>query len=120
MNHWQAVLEAANEKLIDCPQKCKEACYSSMLHFRNQQFHPELNRFTAEQCLTDLLGELTKKTDIPPKFIDYQSENTDSSAEDKFLEILKQRFFPVPETQYKVNLTDDSYSVADICSCTSA
>ncbi|MFX0140760.1 MAG: Zn-binding domain-containing protein, partial [Candidatus Hodarchaeota archaeon] len=113
MNYWQSVLEAANEKLVGCPQKCEKACYSCMMHFRNQQFHPQLNRFIAEQCLTDLLGNLKKKTDIPPKFIDHQTEAGESDPEDQFMQIIRNYSFPIPESQYQVNLTDGSYSVAD-------
>lgn len=113
MKHWQAVLEAANEKLIGCPDKCKEACYSCMMHFRNQQYHPDLNRFTAEQCLTDLLGKLTQKTEIPARFINHQTPAGESTAEDRFMQIIKSHSFPIPETQYKISLTDGSYSVAD-------
>jgi len=113
MKYWNAIIEAGIELVTNCPRKCEDACYSCLLHFRNQQFHAELNRFTAEAVLTDLLGNITKAVDIPPKFIKKEPEPGESDAEDKFIDILKRKSFPLPEGQYRVDFSGGGYTVAD-------
>lgn len=113
MKYWNPIIEAGIGLVTNCPRKCEEACYSCLLHFRNQQSHGELNRFTAEAVLTDLLGDLNKSMEIPPKFIKKEPEPGESDAEDKFIDILKDRSFPIPEGQYRVDFAGGGYTVAD-------
>ena len=113
IKYWSPIIESGIGLVTNCPRKCEEACYSCLMHFRNQQFHRELNRFTAEAMLTDLLGELTKSMDIPPKFINKEPEPGESDAEDKFIDILKESSFPLPEGQFRVDFNDGGYTVAD-------
>jgi len=113
MKYWNSIIEAGIKLVTNCPRKCEEACYSCLLHFRNQQFHGELNRFTAETMLADLLGELKKSMDIPPKYMKKEPKPGESDAEDKFIDILKERAFPLPEDQFRVDFADGGYTIAD-------
>lgn len=113
MKYWQPIVESGVSRLSECAHKCEEACYSCMLHFRNQQHHKQLNRFKAELWLQELLGSLNRTIVIPPSYLSSDIEEGESGAEDKCIRILRERKFPLPENQHRVDLGDGSFTVAD-------
>jgi very-short-patch-repair endonuclease len=67
--------------------------------------------------LSELQGKVYKDHEIPPHVEetsqDDPSESTESVAEEKFVNLLKARGFPMPTTQFSIDLNNGNYSVAD-------
>jgi very-short-patch-repair endonuclease len=110
---YTKIIENALKKLNECD--CEESCYKCLLSFTNQQYHSILNRFEAVEILEKYNLFLKFSNDIPPLFEQKKEEieKTDSSAEEKFIKILKSQNFLLPQFQYKVSLNGNEYTVAD-------
>jgi len=100
--YWSTIVEAATEAL-EKKCDCDSACYSCMLHFRNQQYHEHLNRFRSVELLMDLRGELEKEHEIPAVTVSKRPsvKMSDSDAEVDFLKILQARNFPQPPQEHQ-------------------
>lgn len=116
LEYWETICDRAMNALANCPSKCDSACYSCMKHFRNQQYHDVLDRHDAQNLLMELrkapqfqheIGAVIQQPTIT-------GETADSGSEEEFVQICKDRGFPVPpRAQYSVDLGAGSYTVAD-------
>lgn len=116
VTYWSTICERAAFALERCPSKCETACYSCLLHFRNQQSHPVLNRHTAVNLLMDLMHPLEMMHSIPSVALQPQIDEAgpDSKAELDFAGICEKRSFPVPPaSQFRLSFDDGSYTDAD-------
>jgi hypothetical protein len=114
--YWDRVCEEGIHALNRCD--CQNACYKCLQHFRNQQYHDILNRFSAMQLLGQLRGDVHKEHRLPPRFDETVSQEVlkrvESPAEEKFLTVLQQHAFTPPEhSQYRVDLGNGNYTIAD-------
>lgn len=116
LKYWVAIIEAAQEVLSNCPEKCEDACYACLLHFRNQFYHGMLDRHRAVELLAGLLIQPEKKVDVPPVLAEgrVEADTTDSDKEVDFVDILRRRGFPLPTaSQFVVDLGGGSSTIAD-------
>ena len=114
--HRRLICEQAIAMLESCPGQCESACYSCLMHYRNQFHHRMLDRHQAAEVLGELVGDVAREHDIPPA-TDVRVESDaqpESDAESLLLEVLRQRKFPAPtEAQYTIHLGDGGETVAD-------
>ncbi len=113
MEHWEPIVEEARTAMQRCT--CERACYSCLLHFRNQQFHQVLDRFRAQDVLLACASPLQRLHDVSPSYADagLGTDQTESLAEDRFLQILTKKGFPEPVPQFEVNLGGGTLTRAD-------
>lgn len=116
MEYWDAICFKGAQALQSC--SCEKACYRCLQHFRNQQHHTLLDRRLGMFLLEDLSGQPQKLHDIPPVVkptweSQPPKDTMDSPAEAKFLQILQERGFPMPEGQLRVDLGNGNYTTAD-------
>lgn len=117
--HWEVVCKRGISVLLDCD--CETACYKCMKHFRNQQHHKLYNRHQASALLSDLQLAPNREYEIPPIISpesqlqdDGHEAQADSTAEEQFISILRERQFPLPDqAQYTVDLGNGEATVAD-------
>lgn len=116
LEYWDVICERGIAALTNCT--CDEACYQCLQHFRNQQHHAVLNRHEAVELLQGMQGKAQRLHSIPARVSERNDEQmiekTESPAEDRFLQILEERGFELPpESQYRVDLGNGNYTVAD-------
>jgi len=116
LEYWDVICERGIAALNQCT--CEEACYQCLQHFRNQQYHAVLNRHDAAELLEGMRGVIQRQHMIPARVTesddDSVTERTESPAEDRFLRTLEAHgFAPPPETQFRVDLGNANYTVAD-------
>lgn len=114
LQYWNPIIEASIGALERCT--CNKACYSCLLHFRNQQYHDILDRNKSIELLMELIGEVEFKSEIPPVPLQKspQIEGADSDAEENLLSILESRKFPLPtEDHVFIDLGNKSGIEAD-------
>jgi hypothetical protein len=68
LSRWQELIATARELLAGCAQGCETACYACLKTFRNQFYHPMLNRHKAHELMDDLDHEPQHYRDIVPVF----------------------------------------------------
>ncbi len=116
-NHWSEICDAAVEALDSCDQKCEKACYACMKKFWNQHNHKLLDRFCAMEQIRRIHGCLEQEHEIPSASRVSQGPapeyTTESEAETNFEKILESHSFPQPRRQYRVELENGEYTVAD-------
>jgi len=113
LENYKKIAAGADKILNSC--NCEDACYKCLLHFRNQQYHKMLNRAEAIELVKSFIVSPEFKNVIPAS-IGEQAEHSggDSAAEDKFIKLLHEHKFPIPNnSQFKVDLGNLSYTVAD-------
>jgi ATP-dependent helicase YprA (DUF1998 family) len=111
---WGSVLEAASAGLASC--ECEKACYRCLLHFRNQGFHPVLDRKVALGALADARGSWERTNAVAPRFdpVETTSPPTDSNREDLLFAQLGAHHFPLPtERRFRIDLPGGSFTVPD-------
>lgn len=100
IDEWHSILKAAIQKLDKC--NCEDACYSCMKRYKNQLYHKELNRLDAKNLLHDIKIDLGKGTPIPQNIPTTTNKHaTDSTAEERFIDILTKYCFPQPTKDHQ-------------------
>ncbi len=111
---WEGVCAKALQIMTEC--KCENACYACLLTFWNQRHHAILNRHEAAAPLKLYQEPMVFGHSIQPnpaKAVE-RGPDTESPAEEQFLELLDDRNVPEPpETQHIVTLPDGSVTAAD-------
>ncbi len=102
LEYWNDIVAAADDVLDSC--NCETACYSCMMHFRNQQHHSHLNRHQAIECLSELRGNVEMTHDIPPAGprTGPRKKMADSKAEEDLIDKLEKHSFPLPPEDHKI------------------
>lgn len=112
LTYYKKIIEQAIKKLSKCD--CEDACYKCLLTYQNQQYHEVLDRNLAIDLIRNLNVDISKISNIPANLKQVNNKkDTDSDAEDRFLKILKDNFFPEPTKQYAVDLGNNQSTVAD-------
>jgi len=112
LKYYVKIVNESVKMLEDCD--CQDSCYNCLLHFRNQQHHKLLNRFEAIRVLIAHKTAPVFAFEIPPVTANAEHDRGDSEAEDRFIAVLKDRNFPLPDKSlYKVELSGGDYTVAD-------
>ena len=112
LTYYKKIIEQAIKKLSKCD--CEDACYKCLLTYQNQQYHEVLDRNLAIDLIRNLNVDISKISNIPANLKQTNDKkDTDSDAEDRFLKILKDNFFPEPTKQYAVDLGNNQSTVAD-------
>lgn len=112
LRYYKKIIEQAIKKLSKCD--CEDACYKCLLTYQNQQYHEVLDRNLAIDLIRNLNVDISKISNIPANLKQVNNKkDTDSDAEDRFLKILKDNFFPEPTKQYAVDLGNNQSTVAD-------
>jgi hypothetical protein len=103
LEYWNDIVAAADEVLDRC--NCDTACYSCMMHFRNQQHHSYLNRHQAIECLSELRGNVELTNDIPPAGPKTPPRKgmADSEAEEDLIAKLEKHSFPLPPEDHQIS-----------------
>ena len=116
LEYWESICEKAKEALEKCASQCIKACYSCLKHFRNQQFHDELDRNVAIDLMMELDQPLQTDHPIPAVTLQPKVDPTlpDSKAEEDFATLCRKRSFPVPPTgQHHIDLVGGGHTLAD-------
>lgn len=101
VDEWPSIIKASIDKLENC--RCEKACYSCMKRYRNQIFHTYLDRNSAKDLLFDLQGQVHKQTNVEPSVEKtYDLSTADSTAEERFIKILQDNSFPLPDGEHKL------------------
>ncbi|NPA53646.1 MAG: DEAD/DEAH box helicase [Aquificae bacterium] len=112
LKYWEDLIAKSIDFLNECD--CEKACYKCLLDYRNQYIHHILDRFKSIEILNQMKSKPTLSFKIPQKFPQKDDKkDTESPCEDKYLKILKKKDFPLPEKQFRLNLDNGSYTVAD-------
>jgi len=116
IQYWASVAEAAVMALEGCASECEDACYSCLKHFRNQQWHPMLNRFQAMESMRELAHPLDLQHPIAPAAVSRtpDPDGADSEAELNFASVCKSHSFPIPPVQrLDIQLADGTKAQVD-------
>lgn len=114
LKYWPDIINASIESLEKCD--CEKACYTCMLHFRNQQYHEYLDRNKAIELSTELRGIPQQGNEIPATSLQTRvsTRTSDSDAEVDFVRILQTNNFPLPPSDhYMIDLGGGSSIEAD-------
>ncbi len=111
---FPAVIKRATKALKEkCD--CEKACYSCMLHFRNQQYHDDLDRHLAINLLSEINDNVKVENEVSlnagTSII--KGPDEESPAEKLFFEKIKEAGFPEPVKQYDMNLPGGDYTRPD-------
>lgn len=116
LKYWRAIALRAAEVLEACPANCDTACYSCLKRFRNQHYHGVLDRAVAAAQLRALAVPPERQHAVKPvvEQPDVDAAAADSDSELDFVQLCRKRGFPVPPaSQYRVDLPNGSFTVAD-------
>jgi ATP-dependent helicase YprA (DUF1998 family) len=113
IRYWPVICSRARDVLEHCASECEDACYSCMLHFRNQQDHDVLDRRRAIRLIEEIGDGLAMDHTVPPVVAQARApvDRTDSDKEIDFAKICGARGFPVPPaSNYLIDLGGDATS----------
>jgi hypothetical protein len=93
---WTELIDTARDVLAHCPLGCEKACYSCLQTFRNQFYHPLLNRHDALTYVGELDHEPNAYSDLNPVFEEESSETgtPSNTREGQLRRILIDNQFP--------------------------
>lgn len=101
---WNELVQTACALLDQCPSQCETACYSCLKTFRNQFYHPLLNRRDALGLVGGLNVTPQPYRDIPPVLEeDSATQGTPSNVrESQLVRLLLEHHFPVGKCRQPV------------------
>jgi ATP-dependent helicase YprA (DUF1998 family) len=104
---WQELIATAKDLLAGCTQECDTACYSCLKTFRNQFFHPLLNRNKALQMMEMLDHTPEAYRDIVPVFEEESpGKGTPSNPpEASLVTLLREHHFPEGHCRKRITTT---------------
>jgi len=107
LSRWPELIAAAKDLLADCPQACETACYSCLKTFRNQFFHPLLNRHTALRLIDTLAVSPESYRVIPPLFDETHTGagSPSNNPEARLERLLREHHFPLGECRKRITTT---------------
>jgi RAD3-like DEAD/DEAH box helicase/helicase-like protein/uncharacterized protein DUF1998 len=95
LERWPEIIEATGA-VLDCPARCEQACYQCLLTYRNQFYHPLLDRKFASEMISALDHPPDPFMEIAAIFEEESStEGTPSNPPEAMLsDILTHHHFP--------------------------
>jgi hypothetical protein len=101
---WPELIATAKDLLAGCPQACETACYACLKTFRNQFYHPLLNRHTALGLMDGLSSSPNGYRDIVPMFEEEHSEEgtPSNNPEARLVRILRDHHFPAGDCRKRI------------------
>lgn len=107
LSRWKELIATARELLAGCVQGCETACYACLKTFRNQFYHPMLDRHKAHELMDDLDHEPQHYRDIVPIFEEeHPGDGTPSNKPEARLQaLLHEHHFPAGECRKKVTIS---------------
>ena len=104
LKRWDELIEAAQDLLTNCDGQCETACYSCLKTFRNQFYHPLLNRRRALELVSDLAPRPDPYRDIAPVFEEEAPGEGGPSniRESQLVRLLAEHHFPVGKCRQPV------------------
>ncbi len=104
---WPRVLSSARESLSQCPQACEASCYACMRTYQNVQHHALLDRHRAMELLGSSDEPLQDAGEILPVVPSLGEGLPTNEPEAAFLDALRERGFPLPDAQVRIQLGGD-------------
>ena len=104
---WQELIATAKNLLAGCVQECETACYACLKTFRNQFYHPMLNRHDGLELMDKLNFEPEGYRDIVPVFEEEKpGEGKPSNPPEAVLvKLLKEHHFPEGKCREQIKTT---------------
>jgi hypothetical protein len=104
LERWDELIQTACSLLDKCPSQCETACYSCLKTFRNQFYHPLLNRHDALGLVGALNVAPQPYRDIPPVLEeDAPTQGAPSNVrESQLVRLLLEHHFPVGKCRQPV------------------
>ena len=101
---WQELIATAKNLLAGCVQKCETACYACLKTFRNQFYHPMLNRHDGLELMDKLNFEPEGYRDIVPVFEEEKpGEGKPSNPPEAVLvNLLREHHFPEGKCRHRI------------------
>jgi hypothetical protein len=107
LSRWKELIATARELLAGCAQGCETACYSCFKTFRNQFYHPILDRHKAHELMDELDHEPQHYRDIVPVFEEERpgGGTPSNKPEARLVALLHEHHFPAGECRKKVSIS---------------
>ncbi|HAV32787.1 MAG TPA: hypothetical protein DCX79_12355 [Planctomycetaceae bacterium] len=104
LSRWTELIALTQQLLSGCPQVCETACYSCLKAFRNQFYHPQLNRFRALELIETLNAVPENYRPIEPLFEEGSagSGTPSNTPEAQLLRILQDHQIPAGECRRRI------------------
>ena len=101
---WQELIATAKNLLAGCVQECETACYACLKTFRNQFYHPMLNRHDGLELMDKLNFLPEGYRDIVPVFEEEKpGDGTPSNPPEAVLvNLLKEHHFPEGQCRKRI------------------
>jgi hypothetical protein len=107
LGRWSELIATAKDLLAGCKQACDTACYSCLKTFRNQFYHPLLNRHTALELMSNFDYAPEAYREITPVFEEEKpGEGSPSNRpEARLRRLLAEHHFPEGECRKRITIT---------------
>lgn len=115
LERWEELIQGAKSLLAECTSQCETSCYSCLKTFRNQVYHPLLNRHHALQFLDEWETKPQPYRDIKPVFEEEEGgEGTPSNPREVVLvQLLREHHFPEGKVRQSIKITDGMNTIPD-------
>jgi hypothetical protein len=114
LSRWKELIATARELLAGCAQGCETACYACLKTFRNQFYHPMLDRHKAHELMDDLDHEPQHYRDIVPLFEEEQpgGGTPSNKPEARLQALLHEHHFPAGECRKRLTISEGGITVS--------